>query len=98
MRGSRRRSHELPRKLLAVFGLTVFVSVSAGTWVVSISTRRTFERANEERTAALVAQFPHEVNRRGEEVPQRVEGIPRSENRTTIGLGINRSGPANASY
>src|SRR3989442_10193618 len=91
MRGSRRRSHELPRKLLAVFGLTVFVSVAAVTWIVSVSTRRTFERANEERTAALVAQFRHEFNRRGEEVAQRVEAIARSDSATRIALGINRS-------
>src|SRR5207253_3195758 len=79
------------RKLLAVFGLTVFVSVAAVTWIVSVSTRRTFERANEERTAALVAQFRHEFNRRGEEVAQRVEAIARSDSATRIALGINRS-------
>jgi two-component system, NtrC family, nitrogen regulation sensor histidine kinase NtrY len=81
------------RKLLAVFGLTVFVSVAAVTWIVSISTRRTFERANEERTAALVAQFRHEFNRRGEEVAQRVEAIARSDNAIRIALAINRSAP-----
>src|SRR3989442_126564 len=98
MRGSRRRSHELPRKLLAVFGLTVFVSVAAVTWIVSVSTRRTFERANEERTAALVAQFRHEFNRRGEEVAQRVEAIARSDSATRIALGINRSAPDYGAY
>jgi len=86
------------RKLLAVFGLTVFVSVAAVTWIVSISTRRTFERANEERTAALVAQFHHEFNRRGEEVAQRVEAIARSDNATRIALGINRSAPDYGAY
>ncbi len=86
------------RKLLAVFGLTVFVSVAAVTWIVSISTRRTFERANEERTAALVAQFHHEFNRRGEEVAQRVEAIARSDNATRIALAINRSAPDYGAY
>jgi two-component system nitrogen regulation sensor histidine kinase NtrY len=86
------------RKLLAVFGLTVFVSVAAVTWIVSMSTRRTFERADEERTAALVAQFRHEFNRRGEEVAQRVEAIARSDNATRIALAINRSAPDYAAY
>src|SRR5437763_15335822 len=86
------------RKLLAVFGLTLFVSVAAVTWIVSISTRRTFERANEERTAALVAQFHHEFNRRGEEVAQRVEAIARSDSATRIALGINRSAPDYGAY
>jgi two-component system, NtrC family, nitrogen regulation sensor histidine kinase NtrY len=86
------------RKLLAVFGLTVFVSVAAVTWIVSISTRRTFERANEERTAALVAQFRHEFNRRGEEVAQRVEAIARSDNAIRIALAINRSAPDYGAY
>jgi two-component system, NtrC family, nitrogen regulation sensor histidine kinase NtrY len=86
------------RKLLAVFGLTVFVSVGAVTWIVSISTRRTFERANEERTAALVAQFRHEFNRRGEEVVQRVEAIARSDNATRIALAINRGAPDYGAY
>jgi len=86
------------RKLLAVFGLTVFVSVAAVTWIVSISTRRTFERANEERTAALVAQFRHEFNRRGDEVAQRVEAIARSDNATRIALAINRGEPDYGAY
>ena len=86
------------RKLLAVFGLTVFVSVAAVTWIVSISTRRTFERANAERTAALVAQFRHEFNRRGEEVAQRVEAIARSDNAIQIALAINRSAPDYGAY
>ena len=45
------------RKLLAVFALTVFLSVAAVTWIVSAITRRAFERLDEERTTALVAQF-----------------------------------------
>lgn len=86
------------RKLLAVFGLTVFVSVAAVTWIVSISTRRTFERANEERTAALVAQFRHDFSRRGEEVVQRVEAIARSDNAIRIALAINRGTPDYGAY
>ncbi len=62
------------RKLLVVCALTVLVSVVAVAWSISLSTRRAFEKVNEERTAALVAQFRREFNRRGEEVqaPRRV--------------------------
>jgi two-component system, NtrC family, nitrogen regulation sensor histidine kinase NtrY len=86
------------RKLLAVFGLTVFVSVAAVTWIVSVSTRRTFERANEERTAALVAQFRHEFSRRGEEVAQRLEAIARSDSATRMALAVTRSTPDYGTY
>jgi uncharacterized membrane protein len=54
------------RKLLAVFALTVLVSVVAVTWSISSLTRRAFEKANEERSTALVAQFRREFQRRGE--------------------------------
>ena len=37
------------RKLLAVFALTVLVSVVAVAWSISSLTRRAFEKANEER-------------------------------------------------
>src|SRR5207245_6340774 len=86
------------RKLLAVFGLTVFVSVAAVTWIVSISTRRTFERANAERAAALVAQFRHEFNRPGHEAAQRVEAIACRHHANQISLSMYRSAPSYLDY
>jgi two-component system, NtrC family, nitrogen regulation sensor histidine kinase NtrY len=81
------------RKLLAVFALTVFLSVGVVTWIVSDVTRRAFERANEEQTAALMAQFHREFNRRGEEVARRIESVANSEAATHIGLALSRSSP-----
>ena len=78
------------RKLLLVFALTVFLSVGAVTWIVSAVTRRAFERANEDQTAALVAQFRREFNRRGEEVAHRVETIASSEAATRMALAVSR--------
>ena len=52
------------RKLLAVFALTVFLSVAAVAWLVSEVTRRAFVRSDDERTAALVTQFRHELDER----------------------------------
>jgi signal transduction histidine kinase len=76
------------RKLLAVFALTVFLSVTAVAWLVSEVTRRAFARSDDERTAALVTQFQHEFNRQGHEVERRVASVAGSEavNRMALAL------------
>ncbi len=86
------------RKLLAVFAATVLVSVVAVAWSISSLTRRAFEKANEERTAALVAQFRHEFNRRAEEVAHRVESIAGSEATTRIALTLSHGAPDYGAY
>jgi two-component system, NtrC family, nitrogen regulation sensor histidine kinase NtrY len=78
------------RKLLAVFAITVFLSVAAVTWIVSSITRRGFERLNEERTTALIAQFRREYKRRGEEVARRVESVAASDAASQIALALSR--------
>ena len=60
------------RKLLALFALTVFLSVAAIAGLVLAVTRRAFAKSEEERTSALVAQFQREFNRQGEEIGRRV--------------------------
>jgi signal transduction histidine kinase len=79
------------RKLLAVFALTVFLSVAAVAWLVSEVTRRAFVRSDDERTAALVAQFRREFNRQGEEVTRRVENIADSETVSRMTVALNRA-------
>ena len=86
------------RKLLLVFSLTVFVSVATVAWVVSVFTRRTLERASDERTATLVAQFHREFARRGEDVVRRVEAIAASEAALRIALALNRGAPDYATF
>ena len=86
------------RKLLAVFALTVLVSVVAVAWSISLLTRRAFEKANEERTAALVAQFRREFNRRGEEVVHHVETIAGSETTTRMALALSHGSPDYGAY
>jgi signal transduction histidine kinase len=86
------------RKLLSLFALTVFLSVAAVTWIVSTTTRRVFERADEERTTALVAQFRREFGRRGEEVLHRVQAIAVSDAATRMALALSRSSPDYAAY
>ena len=79
------------RKLLAVFALTVFLSVAAVAWLVSEVTRRAFVRSDDERTAALVTQFRHEFNRQGEEVGRKVEAIAGSDAVSRMALALNRA-------
>jgi two-component system nitrogen regulation sensor histidine kinase NtrY len=95
--GGKRKTMTFRRKLLAVFALTVFLSVAAVTWLVLAVTRRAFERSENERTSALVTQFYREFNRQGEEVARRVEAIAASEDASRMALKLNRpqadSGP-----
>ncbi len=86
------------RKLLLVFALTVFLSVAAVAWMVSLITRRAFERANEERTAALVAQFQHEFRRHSDDVVQRVEAIAGGESTTRMALALSRPAAQQGGY
>lgn len=86
------------RKLLAVFALTVFLSVATVTWIVSAMTRRSFERANAQSTIALVAQFRREFKRRGEEVVHRVETIASSETVTRMALKLSQGSPDYGAY
>jgi two-component system nitrogen regulation sensor histidine kinase NtrY len=79
------------RKLLTVFALTVFLSVAAVAWIVSEVTRRAFAHSDDERTAALVAQFRREFNRQGEDVAQRVRSIAESEPVSRMALALNRT-------
>jgi two-component system nitrogen regulation sensor histidine kinase NtrY len=79
------------RKLLAVFALTVVLSVATVAWLVSAMTRRAFERTEDDRSAALVAQFQREFSRQGEEAARRVEAIVASETVTRMATALNRA-------
>src|SRR5271166_5429634 len=85
------------RKLLAVFALTVFLSVAGVALLVLAVTRRAFDRSEDERTSALVTQFRREFNRQGEDVARRVEGIAASDDASHMTLKLNQpqadSGP-----
>ena len=82
------------RKLLAVFALTVMLSVAGVAFLVSAMTRRAFERTEEERTAALVAQFQGEFSRQGEEAARRIQAIAASEDVARMAMALNRSSPS----
>ena len=86
------------RKLLAVFALTVFLSVAAVGGLVLALTRRAFEKNEDERTAALVGQFQREFNRQGEEITRRVEAIAKSEAVTRMAGSLNGTAADSAGY
>src|ERR1700733_6340141 len=86
------------RRLLGVFGFTVILSVAAVTWIAFAITRRAFERADDERTAALVAQFHREFNRRGDEVTHRIETVAGSDVAGRMALALNHGEPDYGAY
>ena len=86
------------RKLLAVFALTVFVSVAAVGGLVLMLARRAFETNEDERTAALVAQFQREFNRQGDQIVRRVESIAASEPVSHMAASLNGTSGDSAEY
>ncbi len=86
------------RKLLLLFALAITLSVAAVTWTISAMTRRAFERADDQRTAALVSEFRSEFHRRGEEVVQRVEAVAASDAATRMALSLSRDSPDYGAY
>jgi two-component system nitrogen regulation sensor histidine kinase NtrY len=81
------------RRLLVLFSLTVFVSVAVVTLIVSAMARRAFDRANDERTTALVAQFRREFTRRGEELARKLQAVASTPQVTQIVVAASRPSP-----
>src|SRR5579863_875041 len=86
------------RKLLAVFALTVFVSVGTVAWLVLTVTRSAFEKTEGDRAAALLSQFQREFDRRGDDVARRVEAIATSETVTRMATTLNGTSADSAEY
>src|SRR5438874_8369502 len=81
------------RRLLVLFSITVFVSVAVVTLIVSAMARRAFDRANDERTAALVAQFRREFSRRGEELGRRIQAVASTPQTTKMVVAASQPSP-----
>lgn len=86
------------RKLLAVFALTVFLTVAAVALLVLTVTRRAFEKNEEQHTAALVAQFQREFTRQGEDIARRVEAIAGSDQVGRMSTSMNGAAADSAGY
>jgi len=63
------------RRLLLLFALTVLSSIAAVTITIATLTRLAFDRANDEDTSALVAQFHHEFENRRAEVSRLIQSV-----------------------
>ncbi|HLW78278.1 MAG TPA: HAMP domain-containing protein, partial [Terriglobia bacterium] len=85
-------------RLLLLFTLTVVVAVALVAGIISASMRRSFERADDQRTAALVAQFQREFTRQGEEVSRRVEAIARADATARMAADLARPQPDASPY
>lgn len=86
----------LRRKLLLVIVASLCAAVgllAAGAVVV---TRRTFQQVNDERTAAVAAQFQSEFARRGDEIARRVEAIASSPEATRMAVDLNHGADLSA--
>jgi len=86
------------RKLLAVFALTVILSVAGVALLVQWVTRNAFEKTENQRTAALVAQFQREFTRRGDDVAKRVDAIAASDSVTRMANALNGTSADFAEY
>ncbi|PYV59642.1 MAG: hypothetical protein DMG98_05260 [Acidobacteria bacterium] len=86
------------RRLLLLFALTVFASVAAVALIVSAMARRAFDRANDERTAALVSQFRREFNRRGEDLGRKIQAVSAAPETGRMSVAASRPAPDYSSF
>ncbi len=73
-------------RLLVIVTASVVASVVLVEWLVTENTRRAFERLEEQRSAALTAQFRREFERRGQDIVRAVRAIAQSEAAVSIAI------------
>ena len=78
-------------KVFLSITVTVLIAVWVVAAVVSALVTDSFERRETQRTAALVAEFQREFDRRGQEVARRIDAIANSD--TVQRIAANLSGP-----
>lgn len=86
------------RRLLLLFAIAVLVSVTAVAGIVLVLARRAFDRANDEQTAALLAQFQQEFTRRGEEVVKRIQAAASTPEATRMAVAAAQAQPKYNSF
>ncbi|HXM45892.1 MAG TPA: ATP-binding protein [Bryobacteraceae bacterium] len=85
-------------RLLIAFALTAIVAVAFVGAVVSTTTRRAFERLDEQRVSALAAQFHQEFLRRQREIAQRVKDIAEADSTRDMAIALSRPDAEPATY
>jgi len=77
-------------RLLLLFATTVVVAVAFVGAIVSTTTRRAFERLDEQRVSAVAAQFRQELARREREIAPRVKDVAEAD--STLAMAVCLSG------
>ena len=77
-------------RLLVMILLAVSLTAGLVTWIAVVRMRIAYEALDNQRTAASVAQFRQEFQRRGEDVVRRVEGIAKAESIMHLAITSNR--------
>jgi len=77
-------------RLLIAFALTVIIAVAFVGAIVSTTTTRAFERLDEQRVAALAAQFRQEYLRRQREIAQHVKDIAEADSTRDMVIALSR--------
>lgn len=85
-------------RLLLIFALMVVIAVVFVGAIVSTTTRRAFERLDQQRVSALAAQFRQEYLRRQREIARHVEEIARSEATRDMLIALSRPDADPAAY
>jgi signal transduction histidine kinase len=86
------------RKLIAVFALTVVVSVASVAFLVSDLTRRAFARNEDEQSVSLMAQFQREFDAQGKEIARRLDAIAASDAVTHMAAALDRGSTGSAGF
>ena len=77
-------------RLLLIFTISVVAAVGTVDWIVAHTTRRSFERLEDQRITALAAQFRREFDRRRSEIARRVDGIANADSTVAMAIALNR--------
>jgi len=85
-------------RLLLIFALTTSGVVALVTGAVSVLTRRAFDRIDNDRRAALLAQFQQRLADQGEEVARRVERVAASREILRIAIDASQRSPDFSTY
>ncbi|HVP43348.1 MAG TPA: ATP-binding protein [Terriglobales bacterium] len=85
-------------KLLLMFSVSVVIVVALVSAIVSATLRRSFERLDQERTAALATQFRNEFARRGQEVSRRVAAVAERDSTLRMAADLARPNADSSPY
>lgn len=83
----------LRTRLVLLSTISIAVCVGLVAWVATLRMRRAFEAADAQHTAALVAQFRQEFQRRGEEVVKKLDDIAARDSTVRVALEAARPQP-----